>query len=91
VASPDRKRADETPSDVDLSTRLALRPKEAAKALGMSERAFRSLLPHVPHVRVGSSVLVPVDELRSWLVKNARQDDSSLETSVREILDDLNS
>jgi hypothetical protein len=41
-----------------LSDRLALRPREAAAALGISERAFRSLLPRLPHVRAGTSVLV---------------------------------
>ncbi len=58
---------------LDLATRLALRPREAAAALGLSERAFRSLLPRLPHVRLGGAVLVPVDALRRWLEEQARQ------------------
>lgn len=50
-----------------LADRLALRPREAAKALGLSERTFRSLLPKLPHVRTGGAVLIPVEPLRRWL------------------------
>jgi hypothetical protein len=38
---------------VSLPDRLALRPKEAAETLGLSERALRSLLPRLTHVRAG--------------------------------------
>ncbi len=47
--------------------RLALRPKEAAEALGVSERTLRQLLPELPTVRRGNIVLVPVAGLREWL------------------------
>jgi excisionase family DNA binding protein len=50
-----------------LADRLALRPREAAAALGLSERTFRSLLPKLPHVRTGGAVLIPVEALRRWL------------------------
>ena len=50
-----------------LADRLALRPKEAAEALGLSERKLREVLPQLPHVRVGGAVLLPVEALRSWL------------------------
>src|SRR5262245_44243801 len=46
----------------NLSDRLALRPREAAEALGLSERKRRELLPELPHVRRGGVVL-----LHSWL------------------------
>lgn len=78
-----------SPHEIDLANRLALRPREAAKALGISERAFRDILPQVPHLRAGTAVLVPVDELRNWLVRQARGEAEALETAVREVLDDL--
>jgi len=68
----------------DLRARLALRPAEAARALGLSERAFRTLLPRLPHVRAGSAVLVPVDSLRRWLDEQARRQPSRVAEIVAE-------
>ena len=53
---------------------LALRPKEAARALGISERTLRQMLPELPHFRVGGVVLLPVEELREWLRTQAAQE-----------------
>jgi excisionase family DNA binding protein len=59
----------------DLSSPLALRPREAAKALGISVRHLWQLTKdgHVPCVRVGSgtrkTVLYPVAELHAWLAR----------------------
>ena len=50
-----------------LADRLALGVKEAARAIGISERKMRELLPAMPHLRVGGRVLIPIDELRAWL------------------------
>ncbi len=61
-----------------LADRLALRPREAAKALGLSERAFRALLPRLPHVRAGGAVLVPVEALRRWLEEQAKAEREAL-------------
>ena len=36
--------------------RLALSVKETASALGISERTMRSILPGVPHFRIGGRV-----------------------------------
>lgn len=57
---------------LQLGGRLALRPREAAAALGLSERTFRALLPTLPHVRAGGAVLVPVEALRRWLDEQAK-------------------
>lgn len=49
---------------------LALRPREAAKALSISERTLWSLTsPRGPiqAVRVGTAVLYPIENLRAWL------------------------
>ena len=50
---------------------LALRAREAAKAIGVSERTLWSWVETgaVPHVRRGRVVLFPVDALRDWLAK----------------------
>ncbi len=61
------------PDDSGGVERLALRPREAARALGISERTLFSLTRDgdVPHLRVGSAVLYPVDALRAWLAAQA--------------------
>jgi hypothetical protein len=57
---------------------LALRPREAAKALGISPRSLWGLtVPRgpIPCVRVGHgerrTVLYPVTELQAWLTQEA--------------------
>ena len=59
--------------------RLALRPKEAAEALGVSERTLRQMLPELPHIRRGGSILIPLGCMRQalqsgtpWRLRNAR-------------------
>ena len=53
---------------------LAMRPREAAKALGISDRLLWQWTDRglVPHVRLGKAILCPVDSLRDWLRKQAR-------------------
>ncbi len=53
--------------------RLALRPKEAARALGICERKLWELTKRdeIPYVKLGKAVLYPVDALRDWLAKRA--------------------
>ena len=70
-----------------LSERLALRPKEAADALGISERTLRQLLPELPTVRRGGVVLVPVAGLREWLRNESEAEKGRVETAVTEILE----
>ncbi len=56
-------------------TALALRPREAAKALGISERMLWSLTAPrgtIQSVRVGSCVLYPVAGLQVWLDRQAQ-------------------
>ena len=49
--------------------RLALRPKEAAAALGIGERKLYELTKagEIPHVRLGGRILYPVGLLTRWL------------------------
>ena len=59
--------------------RLALRPKEAARALGISERKLWEITADqtsgVPHIHWGKVVVYPVDALRLWLAAQAGRKD----------------
>ena len=48
---------------------LALRPRDAAAALGISERLLQDWAKThgLPCIRLGQVVLYPVDEVREWL------------------------
>lgn len=53
---------------------LALRPREAAKALGIGERLLWDLTAPrgpIPCARVGTARLYPVEALRKWLADEA--------------------
>jgi excisionase family DNA binding protein len=52
----------------DLPT-LALRPREASKALGIGARKLWELTrdKKIPHFRLGTAILYPVEALRNWL------------------------
>lgn len=54
---------------------LALRPRDAAKALNIGERLLWSKTNsgEIPHVRIGRSVLYPIDLLREWLAQQAKK------------------
>jgi len=56
--------------------RIALRPREAAQALGVSERTLWTWTQagDVPHVRRGATVLYPVEALRDWLERKAKRE-----------------
>ncbi len=69
-----------------LADRLALRPKEAAEALGIGERTLRQMLPELPCVRVGGVVLLPVDALRAWLTDQAKTEQGRAEKVAAEVL-----
>ena len=55
---------------------LALRPKDAAKALGIGTRKLWELTADrtsgIPHVRFGRAILYPIDELRTWLAEQTK-------------------
>lgn len=62
----------------DLSAPLALRPRDAAKALGISARTLWELTAPrgpIPCLRIGhgkrQTVLYPVAELQAWLSRQA--------------------
>lgn len=58
--------------DHDVVPTLALRPEQAARALGVSRSFFfESILPELRVVRCGRVRLVPVRSLHDWLDRNA--------------------
>ncbi len=74
-----------------LADRIALRPAEVAKALGLSERTVRQILPELPHVRIGTAVVVPTDLLKEWLRERAQQEKGAVDRAVDDVLDGLGS
>jgi hypothetical protein len=74
---------------VGLSDRLALRPREAAAALGISERTLRQLSPTLPHLRLGGCLLFPVPALQRWLEEQAKAQASRADRAVAEILESV--
>jgi Helix-turn-helix domain len=52
---------------------LAMRPKDAAKALGIGERKLWELTNRklIPHIKLGRCTLYPVDVLRDFLAREA--------------------
>jgi excisionase family DNA binding protein len=63
---------------------LALRPREAARALGISDRTLWQLTADgvVPFVRLRKAILYPVDALRSWLEQARQQQQAQQEIQV---------
>ncbi len=73
-----------------LPNRLGLSIKEAAGVLGVSEGLLRTALPEIPHLHIGTRVVIPVDALRDWLRAQAKAEAQSATRDVDEILDSLN-
>ena len=74
---------------LDLQSRLALRPKEAAAALGVSERKLRQMLPDLPHVHECGVVLIPVDLLREWLRERVEAEQAKEKVAVQKVIQQL--
>lgn len=74
---------------VRLDERLALRPAEAARALGIGERTLRQLLPTLPHVRAGGTVLLPVEGLRRWLDQQAQAEQARGDTVANDLIREI--
>ena len=72
IAPPPKPALLQTECD-EQTPRLALRPKEAALALGISERLLwsKTNAGDIPHCRVGRTILYPIDLLREWLAQQA--------------------
>jgi excisionase family DNA binding protein len=53
---------------------LALRPRQAARALGISERLLWSMTNRgeIPYLRIGTCVVYPIAELERWLAERVK-------------------
>ena len=73
-----------------ISQRIGLRPKEAAEALGISDRTLRTWMRNeeLPFLRVAGVVLIPREELERWL-KQRIEREKRAEALAEEILADL--
>jgi hypothetical protein len=83
--------ADRPETAVRLSERLALSVSEAAAAVGVSERLMRSVLPDIPHCRLGNRVVIPVSLLVEWLRKQAEKEQNVVGKAVNDILGEIQS
>lgn len=63
----------DTPTTTAAAPVLAMRPKEAAQALGISARKLWAMTAagEVPCVRLGRAVTYPVATLQQWLADRA--------------------
>ncbi len=65
---------DHAPPDPVAVPTLALRPKDAARALGIGERLLwsKTNAGEIPCVRIGRAVVYPVNLLREYLDRQAK-------------------
>ena len=77
-------------SRAGTETRIALRPKEAADALGISDRTLRTWMrdEELPFLKVAGVVLIPREELKRWLRERIEREKRA-EALAEEILADL--
>jgi len=71
--------------------RLALRPREAAAALGIDERTLRAWMRDegLPYLRVArGAVLIPCRQLEAWLAERV-QGEHQVDAHVDAILEEL--
>ena len=68
-SSRTKEKLESIDKEEDAPIRLALRPKDAAAALGIGERLLSDYkdIAKIPHFKLGAAVLYPVDALREWL------------------------
>ena len=72
--NPRRRKRGATKDEHQNHPPLGLRPKDAARALGIGERLLWTLTNQgkIPHLRLGQAVVYPVHVLRDWLTEQSR-------------------
>ena len=78
------------PRHTPLSDRLALRPKEAAAALGLNERTLRKWMRDegLPFFRLDRGIFIPRSDLERWMSRRIETQHSADEIA-RDILRDI--
>ncbi len=74
-----------------LCDRIALTVSEAAEAVGVSERHLRSLLPEIPHTRLGERIVIPVKAFEEWLSEQTKVEKARADQVADEILQEMSS
>ena len=74
---------------IPIGERLALRPREAASLLGISERKLRDIQHQLPRIVLGGVVIFPRMALERWLDSEASQSSSVVERVVDNVIDDI--
>lgn len=56
-----------------MTERMLYRPTEAAEAIGISRARAYELIKDgvIPSIKIGASIRVPVESLRSWIASQA--------------------
>ena len=85
----DDREGKDAPEPVELGTRFALSLKEAAQAFAISEPHLRNLLPELPHVHLGSRVVIPVKPAEEWLCVQARAEKAKADRMADELLQEF--
>ena len=77
-------------SEFGLTNRLALRPKEAAAALGVAPKTLRKWMRELdlPYVRLDGVILIPRARLEKW-IEDHLTTEGETDRVVNEILADL--
>ena len=84
---PNHKQKQNEPAHIE---RLALSPAEAAESLGISERLMREILSELPHTKIRSRVLIPIESLKQWLRDQIEpREDQNLENIVSQVLENF--
>jgi excisionase family DNA binding protein len=75
---------------IELADRLALRPKEAAEALGVGERTLRAWMKdeELPFFRVNGVVRIPRRALEEWM-EERETCAAKIEAIANEIIRDI--
>ena len=57
------------------TTKLALSPREAAKALSVCEKTLYTMTKkyNIPVIRLGRAVRYPLDELKKWIERQSKK------------------
>lgn len=63
---------------------LAVGVKQAAKMLGIGKNTMYAAVAsgHIPHVKVGTRILIPIARLEQWLEENTRHEDGTTQVNV---------
>lgn len=77
------------PPSLDLEQRVALRPAEAARVLGISPRHLKKYIRELPTVRFGNAVLIPLEPLKDFLRARARMNDERSDGELADLIGGL--